>query len=173
MGTIEIRTERLLLRKYRISDGEILYRNIGSDDELSKYTQWNPYRTYEMSRETVERFIKQYEDQHFYGWLIEADGRMAGIIGAYDYEPSDNSIEVGFTIERGSWGKGYASEALKAVIRYLKEQEKIWRIHAWCASENMASARVMQKAGMKQTAIQKEGLEIGNHKYDKLIYEVY
>jgi ribosomal-protein-alanine N-acetyltransferase len=77
MGTIEIRTERLLLRKYRISDGEILYQNIGSDDELSKYTQWNPYRTYEMSRETVERFIKQYEDQHFYGWLIEADGWLA------------------------------------------------------------------------------------------------
>ena len=54
--------------------------------------------------------------------MAHRSGRMAGIIGAYDYEPSDNSIEVGFTIERGSWGKGYASEALKAVIRYLKVQ---------------------------------------------------
>jgi len=61
-----------------------------------------------------EIFIENYTDPHFYGWAIEREGRMIGNIGAYDYDSKKNQIEVGFSIERASWGKGYAAEALEA-----------------------------------------------------------
>jgi len=52
----------------------------------------------------------------FYGWAIEYDSKPIGNIGAYDYEGAKNQIEVGFSIERGSWGQGFATEALTAVL---------------------------------------------------------
>ena len=95
---------------------------------------------------------------------------MIGIIGAYDYDQERNQIEVGFSIERASWGKGYAAEALRAVLEYLTAQEGIVRVTAWCASDNIASKRTLEKAGMRLLGIEAGGLEVDGQWYDKLDY---
>lgn len=86
---------------------------------MYEYSGWNPYATPEMARDTVGRFIESYKDEHFYGWAIDCDGRLIGTIGAYDYNAEKSSVEVGISIDRDHWGKGYATEALKAVLAYL------------------------------------------------------
>ena len=95
---------------------------------------------------------------------------MIGNIGAYDYDPKKNQIEVGFSIERASWGKGYAAEALRAVLEYLTVQEGIARVTAWCASDNIASKRTLEKAGMRLSAVETGGLEVDGQRYDRLDY---
>ena len=169
-GTISLQTPRLLLRRHVLEDAGLLYRNFGMDVAMYRYSGWNPYATPVQARETVQRFIDGYVDPRFYGWAIEREGRMIGTIGAYDYDQERNQIEVGFSIERASWGKGYAAEALRAVLEYLTAQEGIVRVTAWCASDNIASKRTLEKAGMRLLGIEAGGLEVDGQWYDKLDY---
>ncbi len=124
-----------------------------------------------MAAETVESFINSYGDPHFYGWGIVYEGKLIGTIGAYDYDADKSWIEVGMSIERASWGHGFATEALKAVLRYLAEHENIKTVSAWCASDNMGSQKVMKKSGMRMVSTEQGALEINGQTYDKLIFE--
>ena len=168
-GTAELWTERLILRRYRLEDADDLYRYLGTDPAMYKYSGWNPYATREMAQETVRRFIDSYDDEHSYSWVMDIDDVIVGTIGAYDYK--DDHIEVGFSIEPGWQGCGLATEALKKVLEYLTENEGIPCVTAWCAAENIGSKRVLEKAGMKLVRTEKDGLAVGDKVYDKLIYE--
>ncbi len=171
-GTVQLQTERLILRRHRPEDAAVLYQNFGADPEMTKYSGWNPYATAEMAREAVSRFIDSYQDTRFYGWAVEYDGRMIGVMGAYDFDPEEMSVEVGCSIERKSWGKGFASEAIRAVIAYLTENEGIRCIKAWCAADNIGSAKIMERAGMTCTGISPGALEIDGQTYDQMFFEL-
>lgn len=168
-GTVELRTERMILRRYHPEDAPELYKEFGTDTEMYRYSGWNPYATPEMAQDTVRGFIENYNDDHFYGWAMESDDVLLGTIGAYDYK--DDRIEVGFSIARAYWGQGYATEALKAVLEYLTDHEGISCVTAWCASENTGSKRTLEKAGMSLVKTEKGGLSVGNRVYDKLTYD--
>ena len=66
-----------------------------------------------------------------------------------DWSDENRRTAVGYRLGKQYWGKGYATEALRAVIAYLFEQTTVNRISASTWSENMASARVLEKAGMR------------------------
>ena len=169
-GTTSLKTLRLLLRRHVPEDAGLLYRSFGTDAAMVRYSGWNPYATPELAREMVLRFIDSYADLRFYGWAIERERRMIGTIGAYDFDKEKNQIEVGFSIERASWGKGYAAEALRSVLEYLTVQEGIAHVTAWCASDNIASKQTLEKAGMRLSGIDAGGLEVGGERYDRLDY---
>lgn len=209
-GTIELKTDRLILRRHAPEDGRLLYENFGKDVKMYEFSGWNPYATLEMAENTVEEFIGNYEDEHFYGWAIEKDRELVGTIGAYDYvdsfdtdniylKTSSSSIEVGISVMRSRWKQGIASEALKCVLEYLTcdgclQNEAIHQneaipqykaipqneaihgegidvVKAWCAAGNIGSQKLMENSGMKLVGIEKDALEIGGKKYDKLNYE--
>ena len=65
---------------------------------------------------------------------------------------------------------GYAAEALRVVLEYLAVQEGIARVTAWCASDNIASKRTLEKAGMRFSGVDVGGLEIDGQRYDRLDY---
>ena len=168
-GTVELRTERMVLRRYRMDDAPTLYRYLGTDPAMSAYSGWNPYATAEMAQETVRGFIDSYRDAHVYSWIMDMDDVIVGTIGAYDFQ--DDRIEVGFSVVPGWQGRGLATAALKKVLDYLTGNEGIHCVTAWCASENIASRRVLEKAGMKLLCTEKKGIEVGERVFDKLVYE--
>ncbi len=170
-GTVELETDRLLLRRHQSEDAVVLFETFGSDPQMYEYSGWNPYQTCAMAMETVESFIKSYDDPHFYGWGIVHKGKLIGTIGAYDYDADKSRIEIGMSIERASWGHGFATEALTVVLRYLTEHESIKTASAWCASDNIGSRKAMEKSGMKLVRSDKGALEISGQTYDKLIFE--
>ena len=100
-GTVRLETGNLVLRRHVESDASVLYEQIGRNPAMTAYSGWNPYADMETAEQTVGRFLASYGDDRFYGWAIEADGKMAGTIGAYDYDPKSNSIEIGFSILPG------------------------------------------------------------------------
>ena len=168
-GTITLDTPRLLLRRHVTEDAGTLYQKFGLDESMCRFSGWNPYATKEMAEETVKRFMESYDDDHSYSWVMDIDGVVAGTIGAYDFKES--RIEVGFSVVPGWQGRGFATEALTAVLKYLTDNEGIPVVTAWCAVENAASHRVLEKSGMKLVSTEKNGLRIGNSVYDKLIFE--
>lgn len=170
-GTVELRTERLILRRYTLEDVSSLYETFGTDPVMYQYSGWNPYASMEMTQETVQRFIESYSDDHVYSWIMDYEDVVIGTIGAYDYH--DDQIEVGFSVARNWWGRGYATEALTKVLEYLTENEGISTVKAWCAAENIGSKRTLEKAGMTLVEMKKGGLVVGDLVYDQLFYEYH
>ena len=164
-GTVELKTDRLLLRRHQREDAVVLFEKFGSDPKMFAYSGWNPYQTRAMAAETVDSFIKRCDDPHFYGWGIVHEGKLIGTIGAYDYDADQNRIEIGMSIERASWGHGFATEALTAVLKYLNGHEGIESVTAWCVPENIGSMKAMLKAGMTKTCLLENGLKVGGKTY--------
>ena len=170
-GTVELWTENLILRRYRPDDAKQLYDRLGTDPEMYRYSGWNPYATIEMAQETVNGFIENYDADDSYSWVMDIDDIIVGTIGAYDHK--HEQIEVGFSVVRAWQGRGLATEALEKVLEYLTENEGITCVTAWCADENTASRKVLEKSGMKPVRTEKAALTVDDRVYDKLIYEYY
>lgn len=170
-GTIQLQTSRLVLRRHVPQDAAPLHECFGSDAAMYEYSGWNPYATPEMARETVWRTIESYDDPHSYSWVMDVDDVFAGTIGAYDYDPENGRIEVGYSVVPGWQGRGLATEALREVLGYLTGNEGISCVTAWCAEDNIGSWKVLEKAGMRLVRTEKDGLKVGDRVYDKRIYE--
>ncbi|MDO4481985.1 MAG: GNAT family N-acetyltransferase [Bacillota bacterium] len=170
-GTVTLKGDRIILRRYSVEDINVLYEDLGLDIKMYEFSGWNPYKTPEMTAATVEKYICSYNDAAFYGWAVESEGRLIGTVGAYDYNEAENSAELGISISRRYWNKGYGSEALDMVIKYLTEVEDIGLLKAWCAADNKGSRKAMENCGMKLKSIEKNGLAVGENVYDKLNFE--
>ena len=66
---------------------------------------------------------------------------------------TDFAADLGYGLARQHWGHGYATEAVQAVVRWALSQEQFYRVWATCDVENLASARVLEKAGMQREGI--------------------
>lgn len=80
-----------------------------------------------------------------------------------------NQGEVAYWIGEPYWGRGYATEAAKAILQFAFEEKKLHKVFARYFSTNIASGRVMKKIGMEQEGILKEHI-IKEGKYEDLVY---
>ena len=168
-GTETLTTKRLTLRRFRKEDAPLLYRDFGTDEAIYRYTGWNPYKTPEEAKKTVERYIANYVDDTAYSWAIEHKGLLIGTIGAYDADSAKRSIEIGLSIAKRHWGHGYGVEAMKCVIDYLISRG-YQSVRAWCAVSNTNSKKALEKSGMRTLSIEKNAIRIGDKTYDKINY---
>ena len=146
-GTKEIHTNRLLLRKYRISDAKEMFENYASDERVTKYMPWKAYNKVSDVSSFLESAIREYEKASTYHWAIEYEGKMIGGISA-TVNDMRNNCEVGYCIGYDFWNKGITSEALAAIITFLFDEVGMHRIMAKHDIENPASGEVMKKCGM-------------------------
>ena len=168
-GTVELRAERLILRKHIPEDAQVLHRDLGIDPSTYEYSGWNPYATPEMAEEMVGRFMADDASSHLYAWALTFEGILIGTIGAYNYE--NGRIEIGYSIVKAWRGRGFATEAARKVVEYLTQNEGISCVTAWVAAENTGSRKVLEKAGMTLVSYEKNGLNVDGRIYDKLTFE--
>lgn len=146
-GTIPIRTRRLLLRRFTTEDAPAVHTGWMSDAAMTRWLLWNAHETGEETRAIVRGWCFAYEEEpDYYNWAITlADtGEVCGSIGL---TLCADGPQLGYLVGRRWQNKGYATEAVTAVCRFLEEKAGIYRIAALCAAENTASLRVLEKAG--------------------------
>lgn len=145
-----IETERLILRRYKESDIDAIYEII-TDERLSTYIKY-PNLTKEEELECVRKWIKEADESKNEKWVIEIKetGEIAGNIDVNTVVKKHNYCNVGYTIRYNYWGKGYASEALKAVSDHLLNNSGYYLVECSCNERNVQSSRVMEKAGFKK-----------------------
>ena len=170
VGTVEIQTERLVLRRFRKEDAEALFCNYGSDPLVRRYISFAPCQT----REGAEGFIGMHlecyrNDPDFYGWAITLRNEVIGSIGLFRLEHETDSCELGYSIGSRWWGQGIATEAVRAVLRFAFDRIGAHRIFASHHVENTASGRVLLKAGMRQEGILRDGQKNPDGTYSDLI----
>ena len=150
IGTRQIETERLILRRYTMGDVADAYQNWFSDPDVAMYMQWDAHTDILQTEEWIKRFITDYENTNFYRWVItlKSDDKVIGAIGFNVPKDYDCVADVAYSLSKRFWNQGIVSEALKAVLRYALIDVGLNRVEAFHAIDNPASGKVMQKAGM-------------------------
>jgi len=139
-------TQRLLLRAVTREDTQAVFDNWASDDEVSRYLTWLPHKSTADTEAVMDFWIAEYEkeDCRRYGIQRREDGVLMGMIDVVGYR--DGMPVIGYCSGRAFWGKGYMTEALRAVVDELISAG-FGRILLEAVVENIGSCRVAEKAG--------------------------
>ena len=146
---IVIETQRLLLREFTIDDAKLIY-DLNSIPEVVQYTG-DPIISLEKAREKLEKSIlPQYVLYNHGRWAVFVKDRVE-FIGwcGLKTRPERNEIDLGYRFKPCSWGKGYATEAADACLKYGFETLKHDRIVGRAMPSNVGSLRVLEKIGMQ------------------------
>lgn len=175
IGTKEIQTNRLLLRKIRMDDDCDMFEQWASDPQVTRYLTWNAHQSIEDTRRIIEMWLKDIHEPNVYRWAIELKS-INKIIGTIDLVNVDSRHQCGtfgYCLSANYWNQGIASEALKAMLSYLFTEGDFHRIEASHLIENGASGRVMIKCGMKHEGIRrKKFLGHDGEFHDLVIYGI-
>lgn len=143
---MEIRTERLLLRRWKASDREPFAR-MNADPEVMRY--FPRLLTRDESDAVIERADREFDSRGYGRWAVEVhgDATFIGFVGL-SFAPYQPSPEVGWRLDRRYWGRGYATEAARAAIGDGFERLRLREILSWTVPANVASVAVMERLGM-------------------------
>lgn len=157
LGTIELETKRLLLRRFVEEDATDMFNNWTSDGEVTKHLSWKPHSNLEVTKDILKTWIKEYDESDVYQWAIvlKKTGELVGSISLMNIEEESSSCELGYCIGKRFWGNGITTEAAKAIIDFAFTNDGFEQIFAYHHVENPASGRVMEKCGLRYEDIVK------------------
>ena len=173
-GTINIYTERLILRKHKIEDADAMFNNWAKEKEVTKFLRWQPYKSVEDTQKIISEWIVSYKKNDFYFWTIELKetGDLVGDISVVNIDEETASIELGYGIGTRWWGKGIIAEAGRALIKFFFEEVEANRVYAKHATGNPNSGRAMQKMGMKYEGILRQSGKCNQGIIDEVYYSI-
>jgi RimJ/RimL family protein N-acetyltransferase len=158
-----IETERLLLRDLVASDHHAV-QEYASDPQVIQFMDWGP-NTEDETTEFIKRSVSAQNEKprrHFnLGIMLKDTGKLIGGCGINVSNPENREGWLGYCLNRNFWGKGYATETARGLIKFGFEKLDLHRLFATCDPENLASAHVLEKSGMKREAHLRE------HKWSK------
>ena len=153
-SALELRTPRLLLRRWRQDDREP-FAALNADPRVMKHFP-APY-TPDESERMAARIEQHFEERGFGLWAVEILGvaPFAGFIGLAvprietHFTPC---VEIGWRLAAEHWGRGYATEGAQAALSFGFDTLRLGEIVSYTAVENTRSRRVMEKIGMSRDA---------------------
>ena len=141
-----IKTERLYITKFEPDMAESVHLN-SLDEDNRKFNPNEVFETIEDAQDTVAFLMRVYEncDGPFVYPILLTDGTNIGYIQAVPMD--DGKWEVGYHIAKPYTGNGYATEAVKAFLPKIMKKLAIKEILGICVAENIASRKILEKAG--------------------------
>ena len=149
LGTLELKTSRLKLRRFTIEDADAMFQNWASDPEVTKYLTWPAHSSPDVTRWVLESWIGEYEKKSYYQWAIEFEGYPIGSISVVSGNDRTEMVHIGYCIGKQWWHRGIMTEALGEVIRFFFEDVGVNRIETRHDPNNPHSGAVMRKCGMQ------------------------
>ena len=147
-----LETGRLLLRRFTESDVANLH-DLDGDPEVMRFVNGGrPVSPDVISNETLPRFLRAYERFEGFGVWAAIERSTGEFVGWFEFYPRKDAVpeevELGYRLRRSAWGKGYATEGSRALIRKGFTELGVQRVVAETMAVNGASRRVMEKAGL-------------------------
>ncbi len=172
-----LQTERLLIRDH-VADDLATHHELLSDPGAMYYLPNVRTQTMDETVLSIGLAMAQVEHprrKHYFFRVVDRQSKAH--IGEIGYSvtkatPTGKLVDAGFFLRPSCWGKGYATEALRALLRHAFLESDVIRVSAGCLRENVRGQRVLEKCGMAQEAVLKEySLHEGTLK-DRLIYRL-
>lgn len=151
--TFPIKTLNLFLRQFVISDAAKAYDNWMSDEDVTEFLTWEAHRSPEESERVIEEWICSYEFGTM-DWCItlRQNKEQIGSITAVQDFPKEGYCELGYCLAKEYWGKGYMTEAVRAVTGFIFQNTDYKWIQARCDSENYGSRRCLEKCNYRHVS---------------------
>jgi RimJ/RimL family protein N-acetyltransferase len=148
-----LETERLLLRQFTESDVGNLH-DLHGDPEVMRFINGGKTTPRDViENETLPRFLRAYERFEGFGVWAAIERSTGEFVGWFEFYPRKDAgpeeVELGYRLRRFAWGKGYATEGSRALVRKGFTELGVQRVVAETMTINAASRRVMEKAGLK------------------------
>jgi len=155
----ELQTERLLLRRMRVTDAEDMY-DYARRADVTRYLLWSPHPDIGHTRDYLQYIATRYAAGSFYDWavVLKENGRMIGTCGFTTIDCPHDAAEIGYVLNPDYHGLGIAPEAVEAVLAFGFENLFLHRIEARFMEGNEASLRVMEKVGMRFEGYRRESM---------------
>jgi RimJ/RimL family protein N-acetyltransferase len=153
-------TDRLIIRRYCMDDMDDFFR-LNGDPEIMQYIR--PAQDYECSKEFLQKVIGSYLTSPGLGRWGMISSESMEFIGSFAVIPVDhmNKIQIGYSLLKENWGKGYASEAVKGGIGYAFDQLKLSDLAGITYPENTLSQKVLLRNGfLFDRTFEEEGKEL-------------
>jgi len=175
MSRIVLDSDRLIFRLIEESDLKAIH-DLHALPESSKFNTIGIPLDIEETRKLVEPWIaanllKEIE-RYTFALELKSNNQFIGLFGFNLGKASYKSAEVWYKIHPIFWNKGFATEALKAIINFGFDELNLHRIHAGCAVENLGSIRVIEKAGMTNEGRRRQILPLPTGWSDNFEYAI-
>jgi [ribosomal protein S5]-alanine N-acetyltransferase len=145
-----IETERLLLRPIAMKDAPDIFA-YASDPVVTKYVRFVTHKSIKDTHAFIRRVQTNYKKgiTPLWGMQSKATGHLIGALGFLQWPNPDQRAELGYVANRNVWGKGYVTEAAKALCDFAFKKMNVNRIEAGTIVGHVASQRVLEKCGFK------------------------
>ena len=171
---MELTTDRLILREFTENDWpEVLaYQN---DARYLRFYPWTE-RTPEDAQKFVQMFLKQQEAQPRIKFqlavTLKANNQLIGNCGIRMDSAEARQADIGYELAPPHWGQGYATEAARAIVHFGFTELHLHRIWSWCIAENLASAHVLEKLGLRLEGRLQESEYFKGRYWDTLMFSI-
>jgi [ribosomal protein S5]-alanine N-acetyltransferase len=174
MQGVTLTTDRLILREFREDDLAAVHE-YASDPEVVRYMPWGP-NSEDDTRDFIARALVYQSDDPRANYelaiTLRGDGKLVGGCGIHGMSFANRSALMGYCLHRDAWGHGYATEAARALLAFGFDTLRLHRVAATCDIGNIASARVLEKIGMRREAQFREDTLLRGHWRDSYLYAV-
>ena len=168
-----LETPSLVLRPVRLSDAADIYA-YAADPEVARYVLWDAHRSIRDTRSYIRYIRSLYRAGAPSSWAIvlRETGCVIGTIGFMWASSENRSAEVGYSLSRRYWNRGFATEALSAVLSSAFHTLNFHRIEAQHDARNPASGRVMEKCGLRREGLLRSRLRNKGEFIDVVLYAI-
>ncbi len=168
-----LQTKRLILRKMTLDNAEDVFK-YSSDPEVFRFVGGKVHETIKDSEEFLKEISEKHERQETIVWGVVYKERckLIGDCGFIKWDASQARAELDYLLSREYWNRGLMTEAVKEVIRFGFEKMQLNRIQGICEIANIASACVMEKAGMQFEGVLRNYIQHDGRPLDMKMYSI-
>jgi len=147
-----IETGRLVLRHPQGEDAQMIFAGYATDPEVTRYLLWKPHKSINDTVDFLARCYFLIQERVAFPFSITMKGTDE-LVGMTEMRIAGSRIDLGYVLGRKHWNQGIMTEAVQQLIAVGFQEPTIFRVGATCHTENIASARVLEKAGMVREGI--------------------
>lgn len=168
-----IETNRLTLRLFQDCDAQRV-AELCNNYNIFKNTLYLPYPyTIKDASSWINHHQKHFREDKIYELAITdmVSGKLYGAIALSNHHHFNHG-ELAYWIGEEYWGRGYATEAARAVIQFAFHEKQYQKVFARCFSSNPASGKVLEKIGMKNEGLLRKHVKKENEYIDLVLYGI-
>ncbi|MFP5452913.1 GNAT family N-acetyltransferase [Parvimonas sp. G1604] len=160
-----MQSERLIFRNFNLEDIDDVFE-FANDEETCKFVTWDKHKNILETEKVIKEY---YMTNKLCFAIIEKISNKC--IGCFEYRADlkNNSLLIGYVLNKKYWNKGYMTETLEFMLDYAFKTLKVNRVSATHIRENLASGKVMEKCGLEIEGIF-EDVEFLKGRYITLVY---